>query len=273
MIRVVVNRRAGRYTAALGAEVAHRCRRSDVDLVVVVGGDGTAGSVAGRLGAAPGSTEAMFIVPAGTANSFYRTLWGATPWQAALELALAGIPPVRVDLARVVELDRLVLSGASAGFPPRAVHEAKATGVSYGAALTALADRYEPYPGRVVVDGDVVHSGPTMLANVGGGRYRGGVYELLPHTVLDDGLLDVCVVGGEHGTREMLALTPTGAHVDAPGVVYARGRRVRVERLDGHPLWFEHDGEVRSGLRAVTLEAVPRAVPVVAAPRPLATAA
>ncbi|HEV7647096.1 MAG TPA: diacylglycerol kinase family protein [Actinophytocola sp.] len=274
-VLIVANRAAGNASPALIDEVVRRCRPvsgadpSTVDLVVAVGGDGTAGSVAGRVGSTP-----LFIVPAGTANSFYRTLWGSTPWRAALDLALAGAPATSVDLARVAELDRVSLSGACTGFTPRAVHEAKRAGTGYGPALAALAGGYRPYPGRVLVDGRVVHSGPTMLANVGGGRYRGGEYALLPHTILDDGLLDVCVLGGEHDLREMLVRTRTGSHVDLPGVVYARGRRIRLERTDGRPLWFEHDGEVVPRTRsAYTLEVMPGAVRVVADPRPRSAAA
>jgi diacylglycerol kinase (ATP) len=275
-VLIVANPSAGGCSDPLVADVTRRCRRraelgsspSTVDLVVAVGGDGTAGAVAGRLGTTP-----LFIVPAGTANSFYRTLWGSTPWQVALELALAGASSSRVDLARVAELDRLVLSGACAGFPPQAIHVAKASGASYASALADLAGSYEPYPGRVLVDGVVVHSGPTVLANVGGGRFRGGAYELLPHTVLDDGLLDVCVLGAEHDIGEMLALTRTGAHVEVPGVVYARGTRIRVERLDGAPLWFDHDGEVVRSRSSFTLTAVPSAASVIAAPPTLAATA
>jgi diacylglycerol kinase (ATP) len=268
VIRIVANPAAGGYSASLAAAVRRRCRGSTVDLVVVVGGDGTVGAVAPRVGSTP-----LSIVPAGTANSCYRTLWGATPWQVALDRALAGLPPTWVDLARITELDRCALSGVCTGFPAQAIHLAKSRGVPYTSALHDLARRYEPYPGRVIVDGVVVHSGPTMLANVGGARYRGGVYELLPHSRLADGLLDVCVLGGEHDIGEMLTLTRMGSHVDVPGVVYARGRRIRVERLDA-PLWFEHDGEVLERSRsAFTLEAVPSAVPVIAAPDARAVAA
>ncbi|HEY7592849.1 MAG TPA: diacylglycerol kinase family protein [Actinophytocola sp.] len=257
MIRVVANPAAGGYSAALTAEVRRRCRESEVDLTVVVGGDGTA-SRAAR------SPAPLHIVPAGTANSFYRTVWGDTPWQVALDVALSGAPPRLVDVARIAGTDGVVLSGASAGLPAQAIRLAKSAGTSYAAALADLGEQYEPYPGRVVVDGEVVHSGPTMLANVGGARHRGGRYELLPHSVLDDGLLDVCVVGASHSVRDMVRLTQTGAHVGLPDVVYARGRRVRLERLDAGPLRFEHDGEPVPAGRAVTLEVLPRALPVIA---------
>jgi len=267
-VLVVANPLAGFVSPSLVAEVVARCDAvldadpSTVDLVVAVGGDGTAGSVAARVGSTP-----LFIVPAGTANSFYRTLWGSTPWRVALDLALSGLPATPVDLAHVAELDVVSLSGAGTGFIPRATHAAKQAGVGYGQAAVSLADRYRPYPGRVIVDGRVVHGGPTLLANVGGGRYRGGEYALLPRTILDDGLLDVCVLDGSTDIREMLVRTRTGSHVDAPGVVYARGRHIRLERTDGHPLWFEHDGEVTPRTRSsYTVEVLPRAISVIADP-------
>lgn len=240
-----------------------------VDLVLAVGGDGTAREVVHGLATNPGPA-AMFIVPAGTANSCYRSFWGEVSWPEALAAALAN-PAAhtrRLDLARLVENGKLVLAGASTGFPPEAVYAAEhLTGLTgrarYERALTDLAGRFEPYPGRVVVDGTEIHSGPTMLANVGGSRYRGGQFEVIPHSVIDDGLLDVCVIGGEHDPAEMLTLARAGEHVTRSGVAYARGRRVTIERTDGRPVWFEHDGEVLppSGHR-FTLEVVPNAVPM-----------
>lgn len=293
---IVANPAAGTVTAALVWELVRLCRRrarrvsvrwtagpgdacrialavaesGTPSVVVAVGGDGTAREVAAGLASAwQGARSAqLLIVPAGTANSCYHTLFGETPWQSVVDACLTA-PSVRwFDLARISGLGRLVLAGASAGFSPRAIHEARAltdhVGPSrYHAALVNLIPRYEPYPGRVTVDGTVVHSGPTLLANVGGSRYRGGYFELMPHSMPDDGLLDVCVLGGEHDAAEMMRLTRTGAHVRSSGVVYHRGRRVRIERTDGRPLWFEHDGEVLPLNRSeYTIDVVPAAVPV-----------
>jgi len=285
-ILIIANPAAGAVTPALVSEVVRVCRRQvrhvsvrwtggpgeatqiaskvgDVAAVVVaVGGDGTVREVAVGLASAWQAATPMLIVPAGTSNSCYHNLFGPGSWQTAVESALQS-PTVRwLDLARVA--GRLMFAGASAGFSAQAIHEARTPGPSrYHAALVNLIPRYRPYPGRVTVDGRVVHSGSTLLVNVGGSRYRGGHFELLPRSVPDDGLLDVCVLGGEHSAAEMMVLTRTGAHLSQPGVVYERGRQVRIERTDGRPLWFEHDGEVLPlGPSEYTVDVVPSALPV-----------
>lgn len=284
-VLILANPAAGTVTPALVWELVRVCRRqvsrvsvrwttgpgdafriaesSMDDVVVAVGGDGTVRDVAAGL-AAGWSRAAMLIVPAGTANSCYHTLHGTASWQSTVESALRTPSTRRLDLARIG--DRMVFAGASAGFSARAIHEARALTshvgpARYHAALVNLVPRYRPYPGRVTVDGRVVHSGPTLLANVGGSRFRGGYFELLPRSVQDDGLLDVCVLGGEHSAAEMMELTRTGAHLDVPGVVYERGMSVRIERTDGRPLWFEHDGEVLPLRHSeYTVDIVPAAV-------------
>jgi diacylglycerol kinase (ATP) len=289
-VLIVANPAAGSVTPALVWELVRVCRRQvsrvsvrwttgpgDAtriaescvdDVVVVVGGDGTVRDVAAGL-AAGWSRAAMMIVPAGTANSCYHTLFGSSPWQSAVESALRSPSTRRLDLARIGE--RMVFAGASAGFSARAIHEARAFTshagpARYHAALVNLISRYQPYPGRVTVDGRVVHSGPTLLANVGGSRYRGGYFELLPRSSQDDGLLDMCVIDGSCSPAEMMELTRTGAHLGLPGVAYERGRSVRIERTDGRPLWFEHDGEVLPLDRdSYTVDVVPAAVRVLSA--------
>lgn len=257
------------WTTAAGdaTRIATKAAESGtVSAVVSVGGDGTAREVAAGLATAWHGTVPMLIVPGGTANSWYHTMFGSTPWPEVVAAALPAPAVRRLDLARVA--GRLVFAGASAGFSARGIHEARALTTQVGpgryqAALVNLIPRYRPYPGRVLVDGTVVHSGPTALVNVGGSRYRGGHFELLPDSVPDDGLLDVCVLGGEHSLTEMMSLTRTGSHLAVPGVVYARGRRVVVERTDEQPLWFEHDGEVLPlGPSSYAVEVVPSAVPV-----------
>jgi diacylglycerol kinase (ATP) len=123
------------------------------------------------------------------------------------------------------------------------------------------------YPCRVTVDGTVVFDGPACLVNIGGGRYRAWVLQLLPHSVLDDGLADVCVLAEMSGA-ELAGLAPAvgrGEHLGDPRVRHAQGRQVVIERTDGEPLVIEYDGEseVRP-LRTITVNVLPGALPFVA---------
>jgi diacylglycerol kinase (ATP) len=133
--------------------------------------------------------------------------------------------------------------------------------------------QFRPYQGRVIVDGRCVVDGMITQVTVGGLRaWAAGVLEILPRSVLDDGQLDVCVIG-EITDRDFADLGPllgTGSHLDLPYVTYAQGRSVVLERCDGEPLELEHDGDawIESTARSVTLEMLRRVVPVFTAVDP-----
>lgn len=269
------------------------CDEGPWDAVVAVGGDGTiravAEGLARALGRFPGrgaepaagraAPPAMLVVPGGTGNSMYRALWADRPWPEVVDEALGGGACTRdFDLLRIVESGAAVLLGASAGLLADAVRIAEGLTELNGrqryevAAVTALGDS-EPFDSRVTLGGSVLHEGPTTLVVVGGARHRAGTFQLLPRSVLDDGLLDVCVVGGmaPDAFAELAGAVVAGEHLDRPGVAYGTGRSVTVERLDGAPLGFEHDGDLWTGDdRSLTVEVVPAAVPVYAPRQPVA---
>lgn len=293
---VITNPHAGQVNADLVAELVALCQgtipelsvhwttqrgdavwmaadavRHRFDVVIAVGGDGTVREVVQGLISMndPMHTPALLIVPAGTGNSNYLAQWGSLCWSSAVSAGLSGEGSslCLFDLARLADSGDLVLLGACSGVIAEALiaaRDVRMTGRErYRIALARAASGFSPYPGRVIVDGAVVHSGGTVLANVGGGRYRGGLYQLLPHSVLDDGQLDVCVVTDAIDPMDVPRLTSDGSHVNHPGVVYARGHSITVERIDGKPLLFEHDGELEEGAAtSFTLEVIPRVLPV-----------
>ncbi|MGV9420902.1 diacylglycerol/lipid kinase family protein [Streptomyces sp. NPDC003674] len=242
------------------------------DLVVAIGGDGTVREVVQGLVPATGRAS-LAVVPGGTGNSGYKMLWGERPWTESLKAVLTdyGIGGSarlrRLDLARLAETRNYVYLGACSGVIADALITARELPLTgrerYARAFADTAAGYRPYPGRVTVDGRVVHEGPTVLANVGGGRYRGGRFQVLPDSLLDDGLLDVCVIGGGIPAADVPGLTLEAAHMDHPATVYARGRRITVERTGGGRLPLEHDGEYQHGIGdSATFEVLPGALPV-----------
>jgi diacylglycerol kinase (ATP) len=237
-----------------GHVVAKQVCEAQPDMVVAIGGDGTAGEVArGVLAAADAHRVPMLVAPGGTGNSNFCSLWNDRPWPAVvLDVFQHGRYETRaVDLMRLVELNLPTLLGVSSGFIPECLIAANQLPMSgrdrlLTAALQVL-ESYKPYHGRVTVDGVALCSGETFLVIVGGSPIRGGLLEVLPDALYDDGLLDVAAVMAHQPAQELVDAALAGRLVDCDGVYYGQGRSVRIERLDGQPLPLEHDGDLELG--------------------------
>ncbi|MEU9204118.1 diacylglycerol kinase family protein [Streptomyces sp. NPDC048332] len=237
------------------ADIAYKLAVGDVppDLVVAVGGDGTVHEVVTGLYRAAESAAAavppLLVAPGGTGNSVYRGLWNDEPWELVAGRALSGAATARtIDLARIEQSGHMVVLGSGSGLFAATLLAARnrtETGrdLLMAAALDAMA-AHEPYPGRVRVDGKVLHDGGVVETIVGGFRYRGGLLNLVPESVLDDGLLDITVVTSAVDMNAFALAAVQGNVYEVPGIVWGRGERITVERVDGEPVLYEHDGEV-----------------------------
>jgi diacylglycerol kinase (ATP) len=268
-------------TCAGGAEhiAREQASRDDVDVIVAVGGDGTASEVArglqtcaqGRTGCGP----ALLVAPGGTGNSNYRCLWNDDPWPRVVHdiFSRGAYVTKHMDMAAIVETDKLALLGMSAGLLSEALSMSKAL-KSTGrqklaeAALTAL-QSYNPFEGRICVDEEIVFEGGVLAILVGGSRYRGGCWNMLPRSILDDGLLDVCIVAVHMPLEAFASSCLNGTLHTASESRYRQGREVSIERLDEQPLIFDHDGELASADGPLLhAEILPAAVKVLASPVP-----
>ena len=174
------------------------------DVVVSVGGDGMLSSLAGLVADAGGT---LGVLPAGRGNDFARML---------------GVPDdVAEAQARLLlegEVRRVDLVSSTLGGPRRVVAGSVYCGVDAraneivdrahwlprGAAVPlrrvrALAT-YRPGRFRVVVDG-VARSTTAANVVVANSAYYGKGMQVAPAAVVDDGLLDVVVIGAASGSR------------------------------------------------------------------------
>jgi diacylglycerol kinase (ATP) len=263
-----------------------------VELIVAVGGDGTVHEVAEGIvrgcGRWPGARDpaplvqregpTLFVAPGGTGNSFYRALFGDTTLEEALRLVLDDLPTKArrrwLDIGRLVEHDQAVVLGASAGFLASVLEAARASSVigrpRYEQAAVELLGRSDELGTnvRVLVDGQLLVEGEFLLVALGGARHRGGWFELLPDSVLDDGLFDVCAIATTSPARlgELLVEVIAGTHLDEPEVTSAKGRTVIIETLGPRPTALEVDGDVLDFTgttpRTVTFDVVDNALAV-----------
>ncbi len=231
--------------------------------LVACGGDGLAAVVAG---VAADTGRRLAVVPTGAGNDFARGL-GYDP-----KHPLDAFGALEHGHDRVVDLGRVngrwYTCVTASGFDAEAnrwantVHRLSGTALYVAAVLRTLAV-YKPHPFRLTVDGDA-HEIKAWLVAVGNGPAYGGGMRIAPAASLDDGLLDVTVVG-EMNRLQMLVNFPKvfkGTHTSHPKVSTFRATRVELESLDrAVPMDVYADGE-RVGPLPAAMEAVRGALTV-----------
>ena len=231
--------------------------------LVACGGDGLVTEVAG---VAADTGRRLAIVPTGAGNDFARVLGYDTKRPLDAFAALGDGHDRVVDLGRVN--GRWYTCVTASGFDAEANRWAntvqKLSGTTlYVAAVLRTIAVYKPHPFRLTVDG-VHHEFRAWLVAVGNGPAYAGGMRIAPDARLDDGLLDVTVVG-EMSKPELLYNFPKvfkGRHTSHPKVQTLRGTTVALESLDDSiPLEVYADGE-RVGPLPGTMEAVRNALNV-----------
>jgi diacylglycerol kinase (ATP) len=245
--------------------------------VAACGGDGTVNALAG---AAADHGGVLGIVPTGAGNDFARHLGlDRRRWLDAVELLPTGkIGTVDLGRAEAVaengEADdsptlRWFTSVANAGFDGEANRWANGVQWASGTTLYVLAvlrtlATYRPHRFRLTVDGDEQDIDAWLIA-IGNTRGYAGGMMITPGAELDDGQLDVCVVGPV-SRLEFLRSFPRvfrGTHASHPSVDMYRGKVVELTSLDASvPLELYGAGE-RIGPLPARMEAVPGALQAV----------
>lgn len=235
-----------------------RAVEDNVDLIVGVGGDGTAREIAtGRLG----SPKPISLLPAGTENLLAchlgYDLSAACLWSC---ITRGIVRPFDAGLAN----GRCFLCVAGAGFDAEVVvrvtraRRGHITRADYFWPMWRTFWEYRFAPIHVVADGLTLFEGRglVMIGNIP--RYGMGL-RILRDARHDDGLLDVCIYPcrGQGPLLVHSFFTAIRRHVERRDVIYRRARTLRIE--SPRPLPLETDGDCAGTLPA-EIEAVPAAL-------------
>jgi diacylglycerol kinase (ATP) len=245
-----------------------RAHDVSLDLLVVVGGDGSAHQ---GVQFCADSGVALAVIPAGTGNDLARTLGAPKDPLAATDALVAAIKAgerTKIDLGRVAG-GPWFAGVLCAGFDS-AVNE-RANRMRWPAGprrydLAILAELAKLRPGRLclVEDGARTEVDATQIA-VGNIPHYGGGIPICPAADPTDGVFDVTLVGraSRFDLIKMLPGLRTGNHVHHPIVTTSRAREVRLGEANG---WVAYaDGE-RIGPLPVEVSCVPEALTVVGKP-------
>jgi diacylglycerol kinase (ATP) len=241
---------------------------NSADVILLFGGDGT---IHRHLAQLVKLGLPVLVVPAGSGNDFARALAlrNMRDSVAAWQRFCAVQDNVRdIDLGVITPLGQQSITRDS---QPGARYFCSVAGVGldaevarranrlprwlrgrggYALSLVPTIFRFAPHPmkilaasGAAAADWVVRSDSPTTLAAFANTSTYGGGMKIAPRAKMDDGLLDVCVVGDVNRAK-LLGMFPSvyyGKHLSIREVEYFQVSRLRVEAK--HPLDVYADGE------------------------------
>ncbi len=240
----------------------------EADVILLFGGDGT---VHRHLGQLVKLGLPVLVVPAGSGNDFARALG-----LKSVRDSLAAWRRFCSSARDVREIDLGVVTAATDADGASAPHERYfccVAGIGLDGEVTRRANRlprwlrghggyalsfaptvfsFAPFPMKILTQDQAGASPdnwatrsdqPTLLAAFANTPLYGGGMKIAPQARMDDGLLDVCIVGAVDPFK-LFCMFPTvyaGRHLGIKEVAYFHAPRVRVETE--HPLDVYADGE------------------------------
>ncbi len=257
-------------------EIARQATDSGYRCLVVVGGDGTVNEVAnGILRSTHSGNIILGIVSSGTAGSFARSLGIAQDKVGACSL-LTGQGRALIDVGVVQcwsqgrPLERFFVNVADVGFGSAVTDAWKRLPNRFGRSINHILRTVEGLRCLMTHRNKLMklHIGDEVEAILGcdvvvaNGQYFGDGMQVAPHAKLDDGLLDVVIVG-DVGRFELLKIWPTlysGGHIGHPKIRERKTTTVTIE--SDEPLLVEADGDIL-GESPASFRVIPSALTVV----------
>lgn len=246
-------------------ELAAAAARDGYDVVLVVGGDGTAHWAANGLLQNGSSGPSLAVVPAGTGGDFAAALGLPKDPHAATTALLKG-KVRRIDVGLVN--GRYFLTIGTVGFGGEVARQVNEWPrllpgpVMYIAAILKMLVAYSPVDMEVMVDGTARRQ-RLFMVGVGNTYRAAGGMKLCPGAAPDDQLFEVILIGNVT-KLEVLALLPktfSGRHIFHPKVAVHRVAAIGVS--SNTPLAVQADGELVGSVPA-TFTVRPGALEVLA---------
>jgi len=236
--------------------------------IAVVGGDGTCARVANAMLRA-GAACALAVVPCGTGNDFAKTLGVLDfgPDRIAALCAQGSSRLIDVGFAN----GHYFLNSCGFGFDASVLEATKNVRLLEGDAVyiySALRQLFTYRGIDVSINGELGAAGSRMLmVTVSNGRSLGGAFKIAPNGSVLDGELDVAYFRDSNILERirLFAGAFRGTHLGMRSVTWERTRELSLDFAT--PPAMGIDGELRRATSStVTLECIPRALAVVAAP-------
>ena len=245
--------------------IAQEAIENGLHWIIACGGDGTIHEVVNAMAEKPDLI--LGVLPCGKGNDFAEALKIPTKPVDAIKVLLEGATR-QVDLGKIGDryFDTIVTCGYDAEVSRRVTEEGAPFSGTASYVYTAITTLFSYRSPVVRLKGDFgSYEGEILLTATGITASYGGGLKIVPGAIIDDGLLDVCIIEPVP-RRTVLRLLLTvfwGGHTGHRAVRLHRTKSLTIET--DPPILLYADGE-RICYTPVTVEIVERGLTVIAPP-------
>jgi len=259
------------------AELTWQAVEEGYDVVVAAGGDGTANEVLNGLMLAKSAglkLPIMGVLPIGRGNDFAYGMGIPTNLEASIE-ALVKAESKPVDVGRITggiyPEGRFFGNGVGIGFDAVVGFIANQTPNLHGfmsylvAALKTIFLYFKAPKVRIEMDEETIDQ-PALMVSIMNGRRMGGAFYMAPHSIVDDGYLDICIANQVSRAKifALIGKFMKGSQYGDRDIQKKQTRKITVSGLDGDKLPIHADGETLcTDCEAVSIELFPRQVELI----------
>ncbi|MFH0827060.1 MAG: diacylglycerol kinase family protein [Candidatus Omnitrophota bacterium] len=236
-------------------ELAKAAEQEGFQKIFVVGGDGTLNEVINGIEL---SQTAVGVIPTGSGNDLSKMV-GIRGIADALA-SLRHQKRRRIDLGKAK--GRLFINNLGIGFDACVAATKKKLGILRGnlvyvfSSLKVLGS-FRAYPVEITAEG-YRFCDKVMSVSIGNGQFHGGCFKLTPDAVIDDGLLDACIIKELSKMKSLLSIPKAikGTHGCLKEVNFFKAKKIFL--CSQSPLWAHLDGEVLpEPVREMEIEVLP----------------
>ncbi len=229
-----------------------------------VGGDGTLNEVVKGI---IGTDSEIVVVPAGTGNDFIRSISDYRSIRKIIKSSI-GKEASKVDVIKLSS-DNYSINILNSGFDATVAYNMNkfrkipfvSGSFKYNLAIFYTLFSNKNYTFKIRVD-DKVYKGKYTLVTIANGKYYGGGIVPSPSAVIDDGMLDICIIDRTSVIDKILLLPKykKGNHVGLKQVNMIRGKKISI--VSNYPFDISLDGQIKK-VKYFKCEVLPHKINIV----------
>ncbi len=252
-------------------ELAQKAADNGAELIVSVGGDGTVNEIVNGIMKSK-NNPSLGIIPLGWANDFIKSTDIPSDIIEACKILIKG-QTKKIDIG-VINNQIYFANICGIGFDAEVAHLANqmkdrhpnwnilSAYVYVFATIKKLLSPFSYHKVKIKIGQQEIQSKILFMA-VGNGKIYGGRFKITPEAILDNGLLEVCVVE-EMGRFKYLASIPKlfkGTHGTIKGIKFYRAKEIVIR--SSAPILTQISGEVIEGLNEFNINLLQKSLKLI----------